>query len=75
MRINHRRRNILMSKMLLDGANVRSALQCVRCETVAKRVAAGSLRDSHSGDRDLNGLIDRCLVNVVPANYTAPRIA
>jgi hypothetical protein len=44
MRINHRRRNVLMPQQLLHRPNIRSSLQRMRRETVPERVAARSLR-------------------------------
>ena len=68
MGVNHGGRHILVPEQFLDRADVGAALECVRGETVPKRVAADALGQTNSGDRGFDRAMNRHLVEMVPAN-------
>ena len=67
MRVDHRRRDILVTEQLLDGANVAAALEQVGGERVAEGVAGRALGDSGSEHGPPDGLLEHGLVQVVAA--------
>lgn len=75
MRVDHRRPHIRMTKQLLDGPNVVTVLEQMRCKRMTKRMARRSLADPRAQDRLVDGLLDRRFVVVMAAQLAGRRVS
>ena len=74
VRVDHGGRDVAMAQEFLDGPDVRSPLKEGGCETVAKRVRTGAFGNPHPRQRRFDGLVNCCLVQVVPPGHPGTRI-
>jgi hypothetical protein len=74
VRVNHRRRHVLVTQKLLDRPNIITRFEQVGRETVPERVAARWLWDFGVANRLLDGLLDDGFVEVMAANDARPGI-
>ena len=74
MGVDHGRRKILVSKQVLNGADVGAALQQVGGEGVAKGMGADVLRQTGPADRYLDGFVDDAGINMMTACDTRTRV-
>ena len=75
MRIDHRCLHIAVTKKLLDGSDVGTALERVGGESVAKGVAVGRFADPGSSDRGANRPLNDRGVEMMPPLFTHLSIA
>ena len=72
--VNHGGADVRVSQQGLDGANVRTPLQEMCGEAVAKRMRTDPLADSRLTDGVGNGLVDGAGVEMVAANLAGARV-
>ena len=72
--VNHGGADVRVSQQGLDGANVRTPLQEMCGEAVAKRMRTDPLADSRLTDGLGNGLVDGAGVEMVAANLAGARV-
>jgi len=65
MCIDHRRAHIFVPKQLLNGPDVVSILEQVRCKTVPQRVTGASLRNTGFDNRLFDGSLDQALMKMM----------
>src|SRR5450759_539692 len=74
VRVNHRRRHVLVTQQLLDPPNIITRFEQVGGEAVPERVAARRLWDFGIANRLLDGLLDDGFVKMVVAPRSRSRI-
>src|SRR5512141_1678378 len=65
---------VIVAEQFLDRADVGPALEQVRGETVAKGMAADVLGNAGAGHRQLDGLLNGGLVQMVPPGNPSARV-
>ena len=74
VRVNHRRRDFLVSEQILNRANVAAVLQQMRRKRMAKRVRAGVFRNAALRESRLKRLLQSRSRPMVPARRIRARI-
>ena len=72
--VNHGRGTIVVPAQLLNGADVRTALEQVSGEGMAKGVGAEGVRQTGMVDRHLDGLVEEAGVNMMATGDARTRV-
>lgn len=74
MSIDHRGRDVFVSKKLLHGADVVARLEQMGSKTMPKSVATGSFAQAGGADGEFDCVLEVLLRGVVTAGFPAARI-